>query len=263
VGDIGKIEHIAISGSESVGGVDVSGIAKIEGQDVPSAIEALFDVVISGGKTTSFSMTLPSGKTVYVDWDDGDGDETYNGTGSPQTVGNTYSGAGTYNCVMTGDIDFITAIQTFSTPLTDIGGNLMDFISPMTALTTFDTGYGTSWSGGFSGIPTTMTYLNIQNTDGITGDLTDLASSGPFTNIDLSEDDYLSISSALMPDCSSQVYLFSDSLDSTDGDRVVIGMDDAGCASGGYLWMWHGRTSASDTEAASLVTKGWTVDVGS
>lgn len=66
------------------------------------------------GATPNMTFKLPVGKTVYVNWDDGN-ISTANGAGAGAViVNNNYAGGGVHTVIFTGDLDVVTSFSWFA-----------------------------------------------------------------------------------------------------------------------------------------------------
>lgn len=189
-----------------------------------------------------------AGKAVQIFWDDGTS-TTYTLTPASQYVIHTYSTAGTYDCTIEGDTDFITLLDMYNVP-TQISIDDMTSSIVYLSLVSINRVSGTTFSnlsssmtnlylspltstyftGDLIDIPTSLIELSLLSTDGatnLTGTLSNLPSSLislTLSNLDSIENPLTDDLEDLATSCPNIVTIFIQLCDSLTGSISSLGI---------------------------------------
>jgi len=127
------------------------------------------DAKPTAGQTLTLNLSLPAGKSVGIDWGDGNTTEIV-GPASSIDYANTYADAGTYPIRMSGDFQYLTRLEIEDV---EVDGTA-ERLGALSGLTFFSCGGSNTLSGDIANLPTGLTYFGCYGSNTLSGDVANL-----------------------------------------------------------------------------------------
>ena len=128
-----------------------------------------FDFVPTGASTGGVDISLPAGKTVTIDWGDGNSTKV-SGPVDNENYTNAYAGAGTYTVTFWGDYTSVTRLDIN----TVVADSTTVRIGALSGLSIFYCTDSNKISGDIQNLPTGLTYFYCTGSNTVSGDIQNL-----------------------------------------------------------------------------------------
>ena len=241
------------------------------------------DAKPTAGQTLTLNLSLPAGKSVGIDWGDGNTTEIV-GPVSSVDYTNTYADAGTYPIRMSGDFQYLTRLE-----IKDVNvDSTTERLGALSGLTNFYCGANNTLSGDIVSLPAGLTYFVCWGKNILSGDAANLPTGltyfsctgyntlfGDITNLPVGLTYFACVGSNTIsnyttphtwttkPSTFKLVPVAPGGLSTAEIDQLLIDFDDDLAWSSGNVITLTGanaaRSSASDAAVSNMVAEDCTV----
>jgi len=163
---------LGLPGMQVVGAIDLGRSGMQVYQPMGKRIISIFDFVPTAASTGSVTLSIPTGKSISIDWGDGGTPTEVTGPQVEKKYSHAYSSAGAYSVVLNGDYKSVAYIE-----IKDIAvSGTLKRIGRLSNLNFFICGVANTIFGSLLDLPSDLTFFRCYGSNTISGSLSDLPS---------------------------------------------------------------------------------------